>query len=307
MELKQLRYFVEIVNAGSMRGAASRLHVAQPALSRKVQQLEHELGLTLLHRHTHGISPTAAGARLQSFAADIIRRVDDVRASLVDSDEPLRGTITIGAPTMLSQLVFGRLIARTKADHPDITIRMIEGNDYYHLIPGLETQRIDVAMVVYTDAHAGFTYYPLVTEKIYLVGRPGDPFLNDGGRQTVQIAELEEVPLAVWDKSAGPRRLFDRAAGKADIIPQIVYEAGSAGVMRDLVAQGLAFGVMSYSSIRQQLLDNSLTAVPIEQLTMMRAVAVNEDKANSPIISALVTIIQSEFDALTEQGIFGPE
>ena len=143
-----------------------------------------------------------------------------------------------------------------------------------------------------------------MTEQIYLVGHPTDKFFHDRRGEGISFNEIEKLPLALWDRSAGPRRLFDRAAGKADIVPKVLYEAGSAGVIKDLASQRLAYGVMSCSSVKQELVNGKLAALPIKDLTMTRAIAVNQDKAQSPIIAAMVKIISTEFETLKNQRIF---
>lgn len=64
MDVRQLRYFVEVVEAKSFTRAAERIHIAQPALGFQVRKLEDELGVKLLHRHSRGVDPTEAGQAL---------------------------------------------------------------------------------------------------------------------------------------------------------------------------------------------------------------------------------------------------
>ena len=82
MELRQLAYLIGIVRAGSFSGAASALHVAQPALSRQIALLERELGVLLLTRNSRGIVPTPAGEEFFARAIEILRNVEDSKREL---------------------------------------------------------------------------------------------------------------------------------------------------------------------------------------------------------------------------------
>jgi LysR family nitrogen assimilation transcriptional regulator len=105
MNLKQLRYFVRVVEAESLSKASELLCVAQPAIGLQIKHLEEELGTKLLVRHSRGVKPTEAGARLLEDAYDILRRIDDAMLRVRDEGDTPRGMITIGD--------LGRTIATT--------------------------------------------------------------------------------------------------------------------------------------------------------------------------------------------------
>jgi LysR family nitrogen assimilation transcriptional regulator len=77
LELRQLRYFIKMVDVGNMTRAAGELYVAQPALSQQLANLESSLGIRLLKRGPKGVSPTQAGTLFYKHAKDILRKVDD--------------------------------------------------------------------------------------------------------------------------------------------------------------------------------------------------------------------------------------
>ena len=82
MDVRQLRYFVEVVEAKSFTRAAERVHVAQPALGFQVRKLEDELGVSLLHRHSRGVDPTEAGTALLRHAHAVLRQIELARQEL---------------------------------------------------------------------------------------------------------------------------------------------------------------------------------------------------------------------------------
>ena len=78
MELRQIRYFIQVVQLGSVSKAARALNMAQPALSRHIQSLEHGLGASLLIRTTRGVVPTEAGAKLAELGTFLIGLMDNI-------------------------------------------------------------------------------------------------------------------------------------------------------------------------------------------------------------------------------------
>src|SRR5258708_32768874 len=94
MELRQLRYFVTAIEAGTLTKAAEILSVAQPAVSQQILKLEEELGEQLLMRHSRGVEPTEAGARLLSHASAIPRQLDVAQQEMdeLQGEPACRGT-----------------------------------------------------------------------------------------------------------------------------------------------------------------------------------------------------------------------
>jgi DNA-binding transcriptional LysR family regulator len=102
MELRQLRYFVAIVDHGSLSRAALVLHVAQPALTQQLRQLEDELGVQLLHRSAQGVLSTDAGKIFYEHAQAILKQVADAQAAVIQSAERPSGSVTLGLPHSIS-------------------------------------------------------------------------------------------------------------------------------------------------------------------------------------------------------------
>ena len=102
MELRQLRYFVAIVDHGSLSRAALVLHVAQPALTQQLRQLEDELGAQLLHRSAQGVLCTDAGKVFYEHAQAILKQVADARSAVTQSTTRPSGSVTLGLPHSIS-------------------------------------------------------------------------------------------------------------------------------------------------------------------------------------------------------------
>lgn len=102
MELRQLRYFVAIVDHGSLSRAALFLHVAQPALTAQIKHLEDELGAQLLHRSAQGMTSTDAGKVFYEHAQAILKQVGDAKSAVTQSTTRPSGSVTLGLPHSIS-------------------------------------------------------------------------------------------------------------------------------------------------------------------------------------------------------------
>src|SRR6202050_1572346 len=107
MQFRQLRYFVKIVDAGSCSRAASVVHVAQPALSQQVAELEERLGVMLLQRSARGVLPTAAGGILYKEASAILHQLDQLPGIARSDDGQPEGTVSLGVISSLAPRLTG--------------------------------------------------------------------------------------------------------------------------------------------------------------------------------------------------------
>ncbi|MEC9472186.1 MAG: LysR family transcriptional regulator, partial [Pseudomonadota bacterium] len=126
MDIRQLRYFLEIVAQGSLTRAAESLHVAQPALSLHLKNMEEQLGTRLLTRSRSGVTPTEAGElllqRARAILEDLARTEDDIRNLETDPS----GIVRIGLPGTISAMVSLPLILAARERFPRITLNITE-------------------------------------------------------------------------------------------------------------------------------------------------------------------------------------
>src|SRR3954471_14327235 len=179
MELRQLRYFVSIVDHGSLSRAALVLHVAQPALTQQLRQLEEELGAQLLHRSAKGVLSTDAGKVFYEHAQAILKQVADARSAVAQSTDRPSGSVTLGLPHSISGALALPLLTAARASYPEITLQLTEeisGN----LSEQLKSGRLNLA-VLFDDGQLGaFAGTPLVDEDLMFICRSGSGFAPPG-------------------------------------------------------------------------------------------------------------------------------
>lgn len=128
MELRTLRYFLEIADCGNITKAAQRLHITQPTLSRQMRELEEELGVQLFERKSHSISLTKDGERLKKRAEDLVTLADRTLQEFAGGKEEISGTITIGGSVFKSSRYLAHVIADFQRQYPEVRFVLPAGN-----------------------------------------------------------------------------------------------------------------------------------------------------------------------------------
>ncbi|KOU42825.1 LysR substrate-binding domain-containing protein [Streptomyces sp. WM6378] len=249
MELRQLRYFVAVVEEANFTRAAARLHVAQPGISAQIRQLERELGQPLLDRTGGSVTTTEAGEAALPHARAALAAVDAVRHTVDEFTGLLRGHVTIGVvPGVVTQdFDVAAFLADFHDAHPGVEITLTEDTSE-RMLAALLAGRLDIALAgLAQDAvPPGISLEVVVDEPLVAAVAPGDPLLT-AGRTEVRLAELEGRPLISLPRGTGLRALLDRACAEAGIRPRIAFEAGSPQLLARLAVRGLGVAVLPAS------------------------------------------------------------
>lgn len=155
MELRHLRYFVAVVEAGSLTAAAQVLHLSQPPLSVAISKLEAELGVRLLVRTPRGVEPTSAGRYLLDSASRILGEIDDVVSALGRYAEGVAGSLTVAAVPVLMWHRLPALLRAHAAAAPEVEVRLVDPPPW-EALEMLQQRQVDLAAVVVAD-HRRFT------------------------------------------------------------------------------------------------------------------------------------------------------
>jgi LysR family nitrogen assimilation transcriptional regulator len=222
MQFRQLRYFIKIVDAGSFSRAASVVHVAQPALSQQVAELEERLGVMLLQRSARGVRPTAAGEILYKEASAILHQLDQLPSAIrPDSGEP-EGTVSLGFASSLAPKLVGGVLEECRARLPKVILRVSDG-DSVTLADRITSNSVDLAILYEDEFATALTRKPLFRQKMYLISRM--PVPDQEG--SISLERIAQIPLVLPGAANGRRALIDRAFATAKLTPNIVLEADS--------------------------------------------------------------------------------
>jgi LysR family nitrogen assimilation transcriptional regulator len=296
MELRQLRYFVAVARNEGFKKAAIELRIAQPALSRQIGLLEHELKTPLFTRHTRGSIPTEEGLLLLEEAERILHLTEQAKQKLLFHRSFITGPVGIGMAPTLAEWIAPELMERIRASHPDVSLRFFEG-----LSPRLRqllvTGGVDVAVLSLNVDPAHLILGTTITEPISLVGRAGDPLLK--GDAPLRLNELVDLPIIVSGiRKEGIRDIVDRALGEASLsLRNVVAEVETMFMARPMVTRDLGYTISLESAAEAGIRDGVLATRPIELLTLERVVARSAEHSPSRAVlevSKLLTAILRE-------------
>jgi LysR family transcriptional regulator, nitrogen assimilation regulatory protein len=300
MDLRALRYFVHVAEARSFSKAALQLRVAQPALSRQIRKLEDELGVELVLRTGRALELTEPGLLLLQRAHSLMRQVrqtaDDVRAH----GSHVRGTMTLGvSPATCS--VLGPLIVRECANRfPELRLNFVEGFSGY-IFNRLVAQELTLCLTHNPPRHQGIEIEALLTEPMYLVG----PGAKSGGLPPVSPRmKLEQVPLVLPNTTHALRMLIERAVAQHGGRLNVAVQIDGYTTTKALVAAGLGYTVLPYSSVHQQVEDGQLSAVRLRKPDMVwtLSVAYRRDQRTALGVKAVRDVIAAAVGRLVEEG-----
>ena len=246
MQFRQLRYFVKIVEAGSFSRAASVVHVAQPALSQQVAELEERLGVMLLQRSARGVLPTAAGEILYREASAILHQLDQLPGiARSDSSEP-EGTVSLGIISSLAPKLIGGFLEECRAKLPKVTIRVSDG-DTQNLESKIASTSVTLAILYEDEFVTALIRHPLFRQRLYLISRKPLPGLND----VIPLKRLAEIPLVLPAYTNGRRVMIERMFTEAKLTLNLALEADSLAsemwaIRNDVGCTVLPIGDMSH-------------------------------------------------------------
>jgi LysR family tcuABC transcriptional regulator len=244
MELRQLRYFVRIVELGSISRAALDLQLVQSALSQQMSRLEGELATRLLQRTSQGATPTEAGMAFFREAQLALRHAD--QAARAARENRLSGSVSVGlAPTTAAVLGTPLLIAM-RDRYPDVRLHMVESLSG-HLSQMLNARQLDLAVLFDTDPGRRWSVTPLLQEKLFLIAsRRGR---ENEATPRIRMTALKGVPLILPSGPHGLRSTVDAAFARARVKPTLAAEIDSLAMLMEAVDHGLGCTIQPWSAI----------------------------------------------------------
>ncbi|MFM0336309.1 LysR family transcriptional regulator [Paraburkholderia fungorum] len=168
IQLRHLLSFVKIVEAGSFSRAATMIHVAQPALSQQMAELEESLGVSLLHRSARGVQPTAAGKLLHAEAEAIIHRIEHLPDLVRSCGEDVTGVVRIGMSTVLAWFMSNAVASACKAALPNVTLHFVSATSG-QLTSRVREHTLDMAVIFDGTFSEGVASHTLFRQKLFLL------------------------------------------------------------------------------------------------------------------------------------------
>ncbi|MGF6636602.1 LysR substrate-binding domain-containing protein [Paraburkholderia sp. 35.1] len=249
MDVRQLKYFVTIVDSSSLSKAAERLYVAQPSLSQQIANLESELKAKLLIRSPQGVTATEAGKALYRLARDVLRRMEQIKQEVRDGGGSKSGTVAIGFPTTIASLLATPLYQRIRHQYPGIRLQIFESMSGY-ITELLANGRLDLAILFRDTESLGVSVHPLFDEDLYVVGHLVPNLSADDA--VCPLKYLSNVPLVTPGPSNGLRLLIERTFARAGADLNIIADIDSLPTMLDIAESGTACTILPASALARR-------------------------------------------------------
>ena len=290
MDLKQLEYFVTVVDLGGFSRAARLLGIAQPAISRQVRGLEVELRQVLLLRNGRGAMPTDAGKRLLEHARGILAQVDRARRDVDENKGAAVGKVVVGLPPTFARHLTVPFVRAFRQDYPRASLSIVEGLSST-IQEWLEVGRVDVGLVYNPTASPAIDVRILLEEPLCLIGPRKE------GREplTLRLRDLPRFPLVIPNRPHAIRTLVETRLAGLGLRPLIAMEIDAVPAILELVAEGYGYAVLSPRALHGSAQARRLHSRTIVQPQLMSALAVVTSalRPSTPLSKAAIAMIEA--------------
>ncbi|MFZ0527429.1 MAG: LysR substrate-binding domain-containing protein [Xanthobacteraceae bacterium] len=296
MDLRQLRYFIGIVQAGSLSRAADQLHVAQSAISHHLASLEAELERQLVTRGPKGIQLTEAGMVLYRHAEAILRHLETAKQDAMSALDVPSGRVSIGFPGFLTPLLGCELLGRIRTVYPHILLYVSEASGRL-LRERLINGRLDIALLYLGQPERGLAVEPLVLEEL-LYGT-ADPDTSPIG-----FADAMQRPLLLAPPGSNSRDVAEAACKRHGLTVTPVAEIDTINAMRRAIASGWGNSIMPWCALHEGEGKVALNCRRFADENLVRPIALCFPEAGqrSPAVEAVAQTLKSLVYELIENG-----
>lgn len=289
MDLRQLRHFLTLAEECHFGRAAARLHVAQPALSQQVKQLERELGVSLFNRSTRHVELTEAGRHLVEHARVLVAEEERTLAHMRELATGHAGRVSVGFIGTATYDVLPRVARTVRARLPGITLDLRGETLNPELVEGLRSGVFDLAVLRGSVDEEDISTLPLRSEPLVAVV-PAHHRLAD--RPSIPLADLAEEPFVIHP-SRHRSSMYDlvlAACGRAGFAPAQVLEVGETATLVVLVAAG--HGVALVPASVQSLHVEGVTYVPLAGTEAVDLVLARRARRDSAAVDQVAAVIE---------------
>jgi LysR family nitrogen assimilation transcriptional regulator len=283
VELRELRYFAAAARTGNLGRAAQELNVTPPAISQQLRKLEDEFGTQLLIRHSRGVIPTPAGARLLERIDSILHLVNaplDPEQAGADGG----GTVSLAVPAEIGVLLAAPLAAQVERCWPGVTLVLTESSG-----GGIESRlldrQVDIALVQDPPELDELRIEPLLTERLGLVMSPRAALADSS--LPVRLRDLAGARLILPNPRHPVRRILARAAFQRGVRLDAVSQVDSVSMTIAMVRDGQGCTILPAVAARDETARGALVFRPIEQPAIRTTHAIAVRSGAAPIVRGI--------------------
>lgn len=268
MEMIEIEAFLAVARTGQFTRAALLLHLSQPAVSRRIETLERELGTRLFDRIPQGVRLTAAGEAFLPHAERIGAAAGDGLRAVRELDDRVAGRVALALVGTLASTALPRRLRAFRERFPDVhvTIRTDRSDGVSQSVRQGEA---DMGLRYFTDPSPGLVSVPFGEEELVVVCAPDSPLATSCPVRPEDLAGQPWVSYPVGAAASGEpfARLLRRQLGLVGLEPEPVIEIDSLTAQKRLIEAGFGVGLLPMSAIEEELRLGALTILPVPELT----------------------------------------
>ncbi len=292
MDIRALEVFCKIVELKSFSKAAEAVYLTQPTVSGHIKGLEEFVGLKLLDRLGREVVLTKAGELLYGYAKQILALRNQALQALEEYKGSLKGHLIIGGSNIPGEYVLPALLARFKAQHPEISITLRIG-DSREIARGVLEGTYELGAVGAKFDDGQLIYTKLLEDELVVALPPEHAWVS---RTAVSLAEVLGQPIILREVGSGSRKVFEdalRSAGLDTSSLTVVAEIGSTEAIRQAVKGGAGVSVISFRAIQEDLEHRTLRMIPLEGLRLTRDfyLIYHKNRSRSPLCETFATFV----------------
>ncbi|WP_018618304.1 LysR family transcriptional regulator [Spirosoma luteum] len=265
----RLHVFYTVAKRLSFTKAAAELYVTQPAVTKHIQELEHQFGTALFDRRGNQISLTTAGNVFLRHAETIMATYRQLEFDMNALKGEPGGTLRVGASTTVAQYVIPPVLARFHEQSADVSISLLSGNTE-RIEQWLLNDEIDLGLVEGRTHHSDIRYTPFVKDELVLICRADHPLAD---RDEITLDELRAIPIVLRERGSGSLEVVEhalRGAGLRLTDLTIEMQLGSTESMKSYLGSSRCMAFVSVFAVQHELQAGSLKILDVQGLTIQR-------------------------------------
>ncbi|WP_321906087.1 LysR family transcriptional regulator [Paraburkholderia tropica] len=292
VENSELEAFVAVAELGSFQKAADRLHLTQPGLSRRVQKLEHALGVELFHRTTRSVVLTGVGRQFLPMARQQILQLGTMLSSVREIAEKRFGKVRLASiPTVVARVLPEVLLAFAEK-YPRVGVQIFDGN-HDGVLGQVRGGLAEFGITLDCGDDEDLVFEPLITDRYVLAVHRTHAWAN---RESVSLRELADARLIIGGRDSGNRLLLEMLLGQESISLRWFYEVEHIFCVVALVEAALGCAIIPSLTVADGAAPN-LRAVPIFGAEIKRTIGIVRHRhvSMSPIAEDLCGLLTASF------------
>ncbi len=297
MNLEHLYTLVSIVEHGSLSAAARAKRISQPAVTKQVQRMEAEMGVSLLVRGSkRQVELTPAGERVLAFARETLTAFESLEREVARLKTVGQGVLFVAASTIPGEYLLPGLLAAFRVEYPEVEVQMAI-SDTADVASKLLAGEADVGVIGSNIGQPGLCLERLVGDEVVLAVPPDHPF---AGRERVSVEELRGQPLILREEGSGTRRSVEAAMVAAGVrLPRdhAALILGSSQAILQAVEQGLGMGFVSARAAAHAQTDGRLACVRLAGVDLGRDLylAYSRQRAGDALVARFLDFARARF------------